>query len=308
MPGNVMSDVPPGADVSDPECPYPGLAPFAGRYARWFFGRERAVDELLRRVTDRLTGAGPLVVVGGSGAGKSSLLRAGLVPAIASGALPVAGSTGWPQLVLTPTDHPVRALARRVSDLSPMPSLLVPGIQRIIEETVADAGGFAAALRDLLAAYPAGAVDAETRVVNAETRVVDAETRVGGGGGDMRDVSEARTAGDEVREARDRRVLIVVDQFEETFTLCEDERERWAFIEALCVAAQGTGDGRPPPAVVVLGVRADFYDRCAEYPRLLDSLQDGQVVLGPLSIASRATRSCGRPRPPASSWRPGLPT
>ena len=109
-------------------------------------------------------------------------------------------------------------------------------------------------------------------------------TRTSGGFAEaLVDVLDPRST-DGAGQELDRRLLIVVDQFEELFTLCDDTTERWAFIEALCAAAEGPGDGRRPAAAVILGVRADFYDKCAESPRLRGALQDGQVVLGPLSI------------------------
>ena len=63
-------------------CPYRGLAAFGPEDADWFFGRERATAALVQRLA-RQSGRGPLAVVAPSGAGKSSLLRAGLVPALA---------------------------------------------------------------------------------------------------------------------------------------------------------------------------------------------------------------------------------
>ncbi|MCK2244485.1 MULTISPECIES: hypothetical protein [unclassified Crossiella] len=68
--------------------------------------------------------------------------------------------------------------------------------------------------------------------------------------------------------------LVVVDQFEELFTLCEDEAERVAFVEALVGAAE---QGR---ARVVIGVRADFYGRCGRYPALVAALRGGQLLVG----------------------------
>src|SRR5690242_5457527 len=64
-------------------CPFKGLAPFESDDAEFFFGRERLVDELLARLSDTSL----LAVVGPSGSGKSSLLRAGLLPALESDAL-----------------------------------------------------------------------------------------------------------------------------------------------------------------------------------------------------------------------------
>ncbi|MGH8906797.1 MAG: WD40 repeat domain-containing protein [Egibacteraceae bacterium] len=75
------------------------------------------------------------------------------------------------------------------------------------------------------------------------------------------------------------RLLLLIDQFEETFTLCRDEAERRAFIQAL-VSLAGEADGQ---AIVVLGIRADFYSRCVEYPELVTVVQDHQVVVGPMT-------------------------
>lgn len=78
------------------------------------------------------------------------------------------------------------------------------------------------------------------------------------------------------------RVLIVVDQFEETFTLCAEEHRRRLFIKALCAASTST-DERPAPALVVLGMRADLLGNCARYPELVDALRYGQVMLGAMT-------------------------
>jgi DNA-binding SARP family transcriptional activator len=77
-------------------CPYPGLAAFEADDAEFFWGRERALAEL----TARLAGARVVALVGASGSGKSSLLRAGLIPALHAGALP--GSQGWRITLSTP--------------------------------------------------------------------------------------------------------------------------------------------------------------------------------------------------------------
>jgi WD40 repeat protein/tRNA A-37 threonylcarbamoyl transferase component Bud32 len=87
-------------------CPFKGLASFEPVDADYFFGRERLVAELLAR----LVGAGFLGIVGPSGSGKSSVLRAGLLPALAGGMLP--GSRGWRRLLLRPGERPLEELRR----------------------------------------------------------------------------------------------------------------------------------------------------------------------------------------------------
>jgi WD40 repeat protein/tRNA A-37 threonylcarbamoyl transferase component Bud32 len=87
-------------------CPFKGLASFEPVDADYFFGRERLIAELVARVV----GAGFLGIVGPSGSGKSSVLRAGLLPALAGGVLP--GSEGWRRLLLRPGERPLDELRR----------------------------------------------------------------------------------------------------------------------------------------------------------------------------------------------------
>ena len=75
--------------------PYRGLAVFGEQDAGWFFGREAAATAVLDRMSRLLAGAGLLVVSGASGAGKSSLLRAGVLPRIRAGGLAAAPEAAW---------------------------------------------------------------------------------------------------------------------------------------------------------------------------------------------------------------------
>jgi hypothetical protein len=100
-------DAPPEQDVAGPAgdvCPYPGLAAFRAEDARWFFGRERVTTELVGRVAARLEQARPLVLVGASGSGKSSLLRAGLPADV----IRWCAAGAWLPHVAAPAVHPDR--------------------------------------------------------------------------------------------------------------------------------------------------------------------------------------------------------
>lgn len=80
---------------------------------------------------------------------------------------------------------------------------------------------------------------------------------------------------------RGRRLVLIVDQFEQLFTQCSDEDQRLAFLIALHAAATATrGDDDRPAALVVLVVRADFEARCAGYPLLADAVQDRYLLTG----------------------------
>jgi hypothetical protein len=86
--------------------PYPGLRAFEPGEADLFFGRERETDELRRRLrTTRL-----LAVVGGSGSGKSSLVRSGLIPSLHGGFMAGAGSS-WRVAIARPGEDPIGRLA-----------------------------------------------------------------------------------------------------------------------------------------------------------------------------------------------------
>lgn len=97
--------------------PYRGLSSFGQEEAEVFYGRERLTTQLVESLAGRLDRAGVLVVSGASGAGKSSLLHAGLVPALASGAL-TAKAAGWPVRGMIPTATPGEELARVLAEVN----------------------------------------------------------------------------------------------------------------------------------------------------------------------------------------------
>ncbi len=179
-------------------CPFKGLASFERSDADYFCGRERVVSELVTR----LAAATLLGIVGPSGVGKSSILRAGVLPALGAGVLP--GSAGWRQVLVRPGEHPRAALDRAL-----------------------DTDGMAQALRRL---------------------------------------------------GRGERIVVAVDQFEELFTVCTDDRERETFVEELMTAAADQ-DRR---ALVLVSLRADFYGRCASFTEFAGQLSRNHVLVGPM--------------------------
>src|SRR5271166_1900426 len=224
--------------------PYRGLAVFGEQDAGWFFGREAATTALLDRMSRLLAGAGLLVVSGASGAGKSSLLRAGVLPRIRADGLAAApGAASWPCVVFTPTRAPLDELALRVAPL---------------------AGADAAAVRRGLDADP------ERFALTARQAALAGPARP------TEDPDGRPAQRDQLRR---RRLLVVVDQFEELLTQCAEEGQRQAFITALhAAAAAGHGADQTPAALVVLGMRADFEARCADYPQLAGPVQDRYLV------------------------------
>ncbi|MGW3289120.1 nSTAND1 domain-containing NTPase [Streptomyces sp. NPDC001002] len=95
------------------DCPFRGLAAYTAAWAHLYRGRGAAVGALIEGLDRRAPDQGPYVVVAPSGAGKTSLLKAGLMGALAAGRLP--GSQDWPVIELTPGEQPLDRLAQAVT-------------------------------------------------------------------------------------------------------------------------------------------------------------------------------------------------
>jgi WD40 repeat protein len=102
------------------EAPYMGLRAFREQDAALFFGREGAVTRVLELISSRLDGPGNLVVISGaSGAGKSSLLHAGVLPRLRGSGLPSRPeAASWPCLAFSPASEPLGELAIQVARLT----------------------------------------------------------------------------------------------------------------------------------------------------------------------------------------------
>ena len=133
------------------DSPYRGLAAFEEQDAAFFFGREAATAQVLDRMSRHLAGPGLLVVSGVSGAGKSSLLRAGVLPRVREDGLAAApGAASWPCVVFTPTRAPLEELALHVA---PLAGADAAAVRRGL---AADPDGFALTARQAALARPAG--------------------------------------------------------------------------------------------------------------------------------------------------------
>ncbi|MFB6934329.1 nSTAND1 domain-containing NTPase [Streptomyces chartreusis] len=257
-------------------CPYRGLASYRQEHARWFFGRERSTGSLVAQLRAVEKSGGLVMLVGASGAGKSSLLNAGLVPALRDGALggESAGSGSVVQLV--PGGDPLAELVRRIPELSDVVTSAGPDRP----EDTHDRDGTALGPDDADAREPcAGFVRAAREAVGAWAR------------------REAPGTAPSV---------LIVDQFEEIFTLCPDESDRRTFVQLLQAACTPADPGDPPPVLVVLGIRADFYERCLAHPELADALQHRHMVLGPLTTTELREAVTGPAKAVGLELEPGL--
>ncbi len=258
-PAEAENSSPAEAPAAAAVCPYKGLASYRQQDARWFFGRERSTEALITQLRATEKTGGLVMLVGASGAGKSSLLNAGVVPALRNGALRDENSQADLVVQLVPGGDPLKELTRHIPELAHA----VP----IEGESAAKEPGtppFVHAVRESVTAWA------------------------------HREASSAA------------RPVIIVDQFEETFTLCSDEADKRAFIQLLHAACSPTDSGDPAPALVVLGIRADFYDQCLRYPELADALQHRHMVLGPLTTTELRDAVTGPAKAVGLELEPGL--
>lgn len=270
-------------------CPYRGLASYRQQDARWFFGRERSTHALVAQLrTVEKTGGGLVMLVGASGAGKSSLLNAGLVPALRDGAL--SGESGRASTVvqLVPGSDPLAELTRRIPELADVvPSTASrerqdrQGAERSSEPS-ADSGGADRPDR----AEDGGEPELYADFVQATRDALHTWARRGASG--------AAPA------------VLIVDQFEETFTLCPDEADRRTFVQVLHAACTPPEADDPAPVLVVLGIRADFYEQCLAHPELADALQHRHMVLGPLTTSELREAVNGPAKAVGLELEPGL--
>lgn len=217
--------------------PFRGLQVFETKDAWLFFGRESETEELLTHMRRSPV----LSVVGNSGSGKSSLLCAGLIPALQQGRFCPNESSNeqWRIAILRPSAAPFDCLAEvLLSQLAPELSLQV----------------------------------------RAEF-IHEFRNRLSAGEDSLRDAIAA-VAGAMSQEAGPIRILLLVDQFEEIFTLTAERRIRDAYIDCLLAAARLDGI---IPVHLALAVRADFYPECIEHPGLSRCMRANQYIVGRMS-------------------------
>jgi len=209
--------------VSDVTNPYKGLRAFSESDADHFFGRETLIQQLLARLSEGGDLSRFLAVIGPSGSGKSSAVKAGLLPALRRGGL--LGSENWFYVDFMPGPNPfeeLEAALLRVA-VNPPPSLL-----------------------DQLKEGNRGLI----RVVN---RILPNDPSV--------------------------ELVLVIDQFEELFTLVVNEEERALFLSNIVTAIL---DERSRVRVVIT-LRADFVDRPLRYMDFGELMQRRNELILPLT-------------------------
>ncbi|MFG6104909.1 SUMF1/EgtB/PvdO family nonheme iron enzyme [Leptothoe sp. EHU-05/26/07-4] len=206
-------------------CPYKGLEFFDcnDQDPKYFYGREALTDQLL----DQVRKYNFVAIVGASGCGKSSVLRAGLLHQLKLGQR-ISGSGQWDIHILFPGQHPLQNLAQTFVDPALPPPERAEQLGKA-EEVIAQGS---AGIR---------------RLVQTSDR---------------------------------QRVMVVVDQFEEVFTLCQDVSERQRFFQCLLDSLPLT-----EKLCLIITMRADFLNKCLEqeYSGLAKQIEQHLVTIPSMS-------------------------
>lgn len=204
--------------------PYKGLRAFQAADERDFFGRENLSRKLLKEITSVGEHGRFLAVVGPSGSGKSSLVRAGLIPKIQRGE--ITGSDRWYVADMIPGAHPLDELEV---------ALLQVASQRVTN------------LREQLERDERGLVRASQLILPDDSS----------------------------------QLMLVVDQFEEIFTLVEDEEQRTHFLDLVHNAVTDTRSR----IRVIITLRADYYDRPLQYQAFGELVRSRMETVLPMSAS-----------------------
>ncbi|MBA3868342.1 MAG: protein kinase [Anaerolineae bacterium] len=232
-PGEMIGSISIPTEDFHPQNPYKGLLAFQSADHQDFFGREKLIAKLINRLSDNGDYKRFLAIVGPSGSGKSSLVRAGVIPALWRGDLP--GAEKWFVVDMMPGSHPIDELEVAL-----------------------------------------------TRVAANQTSTLNEQLR--------RDNRGLIRAAGLILPNDGTELMVIIDQFEELFTLVADEPERLQFLDLLYNAVIETRSR----VRVVITLRADFYDRPLHYPQFGELVRTRLETIMPLS-AEELDRAISRP-------------
>ncbi|MGD1809513.1 eIF2A-related protein [Dapis sp. BLCC M126] len=250
--------------------PYRALSYFTEKEedAVFFHGRTRLTDELI----DKVRTNNFVAILGASGSGKSSLLRAGLLYQLKRGQK-ISGSDRWEYLnPFTPTATPLENLQQAIIE-DPPKSPLERGTLK------------------------AASLESEDSLLTQE-EIQNSPLLKGGWGGSKTAPQKSNNPNnpdnievekpenltakliDFIQSADTERIIIVIDQFEEFFTLCETHEKRQEFFDCFLEALRN--ETIQNKLCLILGMRADFLDQCSKYPGLATQIKEHQFLVTPL--------------------------
>ncbi len=224
--------------------PFKGLRAFEEADAADFFGRATLVQQLLERLKENGRYSNFLAVVGPSGSGKSSVVKAGLLPALRKGSIP--GAEQWYMAHILPGAHPLEEIELALVRLATTPGL------SLLTQLQENPRGLLRVVRKL---FP-----------------------------------EKST------------LLLVIDQFEEVFTLSQSAEESAFFLDSLYAAITDPHS----PVKLVVTLRADFYDRPLLHPAFSKLMNARTQVVTPLSPEELEEAICSPASRVGVMLEPGL--
>jgi WD40 repeat protein/serine/threonine protein kinase len=211
-----------GVNAPAPENPYKGLRAFQQYDASDFFGREGFTLNVINRLLEEGANTRFLAVVGPSGSGKSSVVKAGVLPALRDNAIP--GSKDWFIIEMLPGLDPMEELEAALLRIAVNPP------ESLLNQLMQDERGLIRALKRVLP---------------------EDETEL----------------------------LLFIDQFEELFTLVDEEHKRTHFMDSLIAAIS-----EPRSRLrVIITLRADFYDKPLNYNRFGELMRQRTEIILPLN-------------------------
>lgn len=249
---SVMSATPTDSSFRMPTCPYPGLRPFLDHEASLLQGRTAQVDEVIRRLGETRF----VAVVGGSGSGKSSLIRAGVVPRLRALALSEVGQY-WVPIVFTPGTTVSQSGAQQSGAPTAGSSMKSTPITRLawkVDKALRTDSDTASEVRR-------ANIVSLMRLGSGFSRIVDAYTE------DLPDEGADRS---------DARFLFVIDQFEEVFDFSNRKLpDAMHLVEALISHFTS-----PDPRVfIVITMRSERLAECAAYLELPEAINRSMYLL-----------------------------
>jgi WD40 repeat protein len=254
------------------KCPYKALEYFTQEDAVFFYGRTALTDELI----DKIRTQNFIAVLGASGSGKSSVLRAGLLDQLKRGQK-LSRSDRWKYYdPFTPGEHPLASLKNAIGKEA-------QELRQFIQTSPSD-------LQDLRIRPPSPLPPPSPPTLGGRRggTGVQSPPNLGDLGGEKDLCVHGSLSKGDLGGSPDlttsptvetERVVLVIDQFEECFTMCQDSQEREEFFKYLLE----TLEQAKHKLCLVLGMRADFLGKCVEYAQLAQKIDQHLVMVKPMS-------------------------
>ncbi|MGD1701763.1 hypothetical protein [Dapis sp. BLCC M229] len=289
-------------DLTAGVCPYKGLAAFEfnDKDYKYFYGRKTLVNLLLEKVRSRHF----LAVVGASGIGKSSIVKAGLLYQLKLGQR-LSGSNTWPILIIRPGEHPLKNLAAVFVDYQ-LQTLLTPAKE--LSSTYQQEEQEIKRSPNSSIPHPPPPPTQKTKRTPRKSSVTPPPITKNSGSDNLEEgientnieriihspieIEELINQGASgfrqvLQNTQASRIVMVVDQFEEVFTLCSDKIEREQFFECLMggIDRSYQANSNTTGLLLIITMEAEFLGKCfeQEYSGLARQIQSHLVTVTPMN-------------------------